>query len=76
MEIERIVNNFQNEFQNGTLADQKNQIQRFVAAVVVHRSDKPRAHCIIRKIPLIQQSTGLSLRSVAGGGFEPSTYGL
>ena len=30
MEIERIVNNFQNEFQNGTLADQKDQIQRFV----------------------------------------------
>jgi DNA invertase Pin-like site-specific DNA recombinase len=76
IEIERIVNNFQNEFQNGTLADQKDQIRRFVSAVVIHRTGQPRAHCYIRKIPLINQSTGLSLQYVAGEGFEPTTCGL
>ena len=75
-EIERIVTNFENEFQNGTLLEQKDQIRRFVSAVVVHRSEKPRVQCFIRKIPLTYRLTGLSLQSVAGGGFEPSTCGL
>ena len=66
IEIERIVSNFQNEFQNGTLAEQKDQIRRFVSAVEVHRTEQPRAHCYIRKIPLINQSIGLSIQCVAG----------
>jgi predicted nuclease with TOPRIM domain len=60
-EVERIVANFENEFHNGTLTDQKDQIRRFVSAIVVHRTDKPRVQCYIRKIPLIDRSTGLSL---------------
>jgi hypothetical protein len=65
-EIERIVNNFQNVFHNDTLADLKDQIRRFISAIVVHRTEQPRTRCYTRKIPLINQSTGFSLRTVAG----------
>jgi hypothetical protein len=72
-EIARIVMNFQNEFYNSTLAQQKQLIRRFVAGVMVYREDKAKAQCYIRKIPLTNSSMGSSLPCVAGG--RHTTYG-
>ena len=75
-EIARIVVNFQNEFYNSTLAQQKQLLRRFVAGVMVYREDKARAQCYIRKIPLTSPSMGSSLPCVAGAGLEPAAFGL
>ncbi len=75
-EVARIVMNFQKEFFNSSIAQQKQLIRRFVAGVNIYREDKTRAQCYIRKIPLTDQPMGSSLPFVAGAGLEPAAFGL